>query len=120
MPNYLLVYHGGKMPDMPESQAKVMEAWGAWMGGLGPNLVDGGNISGSATNTLTVSNVTATDGGSYSIIVSNTIAAVTNSATVVTIVEPWVNDKNAPFQPACYMARALYNDMLSLHAIEVV
>src|SRR5258708_13074389 len=39
---YVLAYYGGGMADTPEEQAKVMEAWGAWFGGLGANLVDGG------------------------------------------------------------------------------
>ena len=43
MANYLLLYHGGGTPESPEDQAKVMGAWGEWMGKLGPGLVDGGN-----------------------------------------------------------------------------
>ena len=48
MPNYLFVYHGGSMPQSQEEQARVMQAWGAWMGAIGPNLVDGGNPVGQA------------------------------------------------------------------------
>ena len=36
MPNYLLAYHGGKMPESKEEQTKVMAAWGQWMQKLGP------------------------------------------------------------------------------------
>jgi len=43
MAKYLLVYHGGAMPEGEEAQAKVMAAWGAWFGTLGPALADGGN-----------------------------------------------------------------------------
>jgi len=43
MPNYLLAYHGGKMADGKDAQAKVMAAWGQWMQKLGSNLIDGGN-----------------------------------------------------------------------------
>lgn len=43
MANYLLVYHGGGMPETPEAQAEVMKAWGGWFGRLGDALVDGGN-----------------------------------------------------------------------------
>jgi hypothetical protein len=43
MANYLLTYHGGGMPESPEAQAQVMEAWTAWFGRLGDSLVDGGN-----------------------------------------------------------------------------
>jgi len=43
MPNYLLAYHGGKMPESKDEQTKVMAAWGQWMQKLGSNLIDGGN-----------------------------------------------------------------------------
>ena len=49
MPNYLLAYHGGKMPDSQEAVAKVMGAWEKWMKTLGPALVDGGNPVGKAS-----------------------------------------------------------------------
>lgn len=41
--NYLLVYHGGSMPDSPEEGAKIIQAWTDWFGTLGDKLVDGGN-----------------------------------------------------------------------------
>ena len=43
MANYVLVYHGGSMPESPEEGAKVMAAWTDWFGKLGDALVDGGN-----------------------------------------------------------------------------
>ena len=43
MANYLLVFHGGGMPESPEEGAKVMKAWTDWFGVLGDALVDGGN-----------------------------------------------------------------------------
>jgi len=43
MANYLLVYHGGSMPETQEAQTQVMQAWTAWFGTLGDALVDGGN-----------------------------------------------------------------------------
>lgn len=43
MANYVLVYHGGAMPETPEEGAKVMVAWTAWFARLGDALVDGGN-----------------------------------------------------------------------------
>jgi len=43
MANYLLAYHGGKMPENKDAQTKVMAAWGQWMQKLGSNLIDGGN-----------------------------------------------------------------------------
>jgi len=43
MANYLLTYYGGSMPETPEAQAKVMQAWTDWFGQLGDAVVDGGN-----------------------------------------------------------------------------
>lgn len=43
MANYVLVYHGGAMPESPEESAKVTLAWTDWFARLGDALVDGGN-----------------------------------------------------------------------------
>lgn len=43
MPDYLLLYSGGHMPESPEEQGAVMQAWEAWSGKLGSALKDGGN-----------------------------------------------------------------------------
>ena len=51
MANYVLVYHGGGMPETPEEGAKIMQAWNVWFGELGDSLVDGGNPA-SATKTI--------------------------------------------------------------------
>ncbi len=52
MANYLLVYHGGSMPETEAAQAQVMEAWNGWFHQLGDALVDGGN---PATSTKVIS-----------------------------------------------------------------
>src|SRR6266568_4684842 len=52
----------------------------------GTNLTDGGNISGAATSTLTLANVSAADDGTYSVVVSNTIRAVSSDKAVLTVV----------------------------------
>lgn len=47
---FVFAYHGGVMPETEAEQKATMEAWGAWMGGLGKALVDMGNpIGQSAT-----------------------------------------------------------------------
>jgi uncharacterized repeat protein (TIGR03803 family) len=51
----------------------------------GTNLVDGGNISGSATPTLTLAAVTVTNVGTYSVIVSNALDVVSSSSAVLTV-----------------------------------
>jgi hypothetical protein len=43
MANFLLTFHGGRMPETKEEQDKVMKAWTDWFGALGGALVDGGN-----------------------------------------------------------------------------
>ena len=60
MPKYMFIYHGGKGPETPEEGQRVIAAWGAWMQGLGGNLVDGGNPAGPSM-TLTTSG--AQEGG---------------------------------------------------------
>ena len=61
MAKYVLAYHGGGMPETEEEQAKVMEAWGAWIGGLGEAFVDPGNPIGQ-TKTVTSDGVTVGGG----------------------------------------------------------
>ena len=49
MAKYLFVYHGGKQPANDEEVAKVMDAWGQWMGSMGSAVIDGGNPVGMST-----------------------------------------------------------------------
>lgn len=62
MAEYMFAFHGGAMPDTPEEGAKVMAAWGAWMEGLGENMVNPGAPVGMS-KTVSASGV-ADDGGS--------------------------------------------------------
>ena len=50
MPNYLLAYHGGGMPETDEARARVMDAWGVWYQKLGGAVVD---ADGSGLRVLT-------------------------------------------------------------------
>jgi hypothetical protein len=52
IPKYVLAYYGGGMPETPEEQAKVMQAWGEWFGQLGSALADGGNPTSGAAKTI--------------------------------------------------------------------
>ena len=52
----------------------------------GTNLVDRGNISGSAASTLTVSNVTYRDGSTYSVVVTNDYGSFTSKVVALTVV----------------------------------
>jgi uncharacterized repeat protein (TIGR03803 family) len=51
----------------------------------GTNLVNGGNVSGATTPTLTLTAVTTANAGTYSVIVSNAIDAVSSAGAVLTV-----------------------------------
>lgn len=49
-------------------------------------LSDGGNISGSASPTLTLANITAADGGNYSVVVSNQAGTATSASAALSVI----------------------------------
>ena len=51
----------------------------------GTNLVNGGNISGATTSTLTIPNISDSDAASYSVILSNSYGSATSSDAVLTV-----------------------------------
>ena len=51
----------------------------------GTNLVDGGNISGATTSTLTITSISDSDAGSYREVVTNAYGSVTSSNAVLTV-----------------------------------
>ena len=61
MANFVLLYSGSSMPGTEAEQAAVMQAWGAWYGGLGNAVVDGGNPFTPAAKSI-ASNGTVSDG----------------------------------------------------------
>lgn len=84
MANYLLAYHGGGMPETPEQQAAVMQAWMTWMGALGSAVIDGGNPVGATK--VVGSTGAVTDGGGanpvtgYSILQADSLEAAVKLA----------------------------------------
>ena len=54
----------------------------------GTNLTEGGNIMGSSTSTLTVSNTSAASVGTYSVIVSNPLDWISSEGALLTVVPP--------------------------------
>jgi hypothetical protein len=90
MPNYMLAYHGGKMPDTPEEGAAQMEKWGAWFASMGSAVVDGGNPVGMS-KTVGVSGVEDNGGANplsgYSIIKADNIDGATKLAAGCPVVE---------------------------------
>ena len=75
MANYLLVFHGGSMPEGDAEQKSVMQAWTDWFAKLGPALIDGGNPA-SQSRTIASDGAVSqdTDGPSgYSIIAADNL-----------------------------------------------
>jgi hypothetical protein len=80
MAKYVLAYSGGSMPETEEAGAAVMAAWGAWLGGLGDAIVDGGNPFGASKSVSSDGSVS--EGGSagingYSIVTADSLDAAT-------------------------------------------
>ncbi len=46
---YLFVYHGGDHPETEAEVKEVLDAWGAWMGSMGAEVIDGGNPVGKSS-----------------------------------------------------------------------
>ncbi len=51
-------------------------------------LVDGGNVSGATTATLTLSSVSVADTASYTVVITNVAGSVTSSAASITVIYP--------------------------------
>lgn len=58
----------------------------------GINLTNGGNISGAQSNVLTITNLTLTDTGDYSVVVTNTFGSVTSLVAHLHVVVPTIAD----------------------------
>ena len=54
----------------------------------GTNLANGGNISGATTNTLTITGISDSDAGTYSVVLSNSDGSVTSSNATLTVIDP--------------------------------
>jgi len=87
----------------------------------GSSLTNGGNISGVATNKLTISNVTTNNAGNYSVIVTNFGGSVTSSIAVLTvqtapiIVTQPTNQAVAVYSNAVFSVTAIGQVPLSYH-----
>ncbi len=85
MANFVLVYSGGGMPATEAERGKVMEAWGAWFGGLGERVVDPGNPFGAHSKNVSDGG-TVHDGAigtaatGYSIIKAESLNAAADAA----------------------------------------
>ena len=52
MAKFIMVYHGGSVPETEAEQARVMDAWSSWLGSAGESLVDGGHPVGMSSTIL--------------------------------------------------------------------
>ena len=56
----------------------------------GASLGDGGNVFGSTTATLTLSNVFGADAGDYSVVISNAVGSATSTVATLTVIDPLI------------------------------
>ena len=82
MANFLLLYHGGKMPESPEEGAQVTKAWTDWFGELGGAVVDGGNPVSRSRTVSPAGSVSeaASDISGYSVIKADNLEAAVELA----------------------------------------
>jgi hypothetical protein len=89
MNNYILAYRGGGgMAASDEERERLMQAWGAWFGGLGDSVVEVGNPFGDSRSVAADGSIS--NGGSagltgYSIVAASDIggaAALTRDCPI--------------------------------------
>jgi hypothetical protein len=54
----------------------------------GTNLDDGGNLAGSATRILSLSNITTANAGTYSVVVTNALGSVISAGASLFVISP--------------------------------
>jgi uncharacterized repeat protein (TIGR03803 family) len=86
----------------------------------GTNLIDGGNVSGSATRILSFNNITTNNAGTYSVLVSNALgwvqtvdAILSVTASPPIIVSQPTNQNISPAGTAIFSVNAIGNQPLS-------
>lgn len=84
MPDFILAYHGGEMPETPEEGEQEMARWRKWMGDIEASIVDGGNPVGKSS-TLSASGVV--DNGGPSPLSGYTIIKAADKAGAIKLAE---------------------------------
>jgi hypothetical protein len=90
MPNYVLAYRGGKMPESETEKQGGLAKWGEWYGQLGANAIDVGAPFGPSKS---VDPTGATTDGApsqlsgYSVISADTIDGAVAAAKMCPILE---------------------------------
>ncbi len=59
MAKFGLLYMGGDVSENEAERAAMMQAWGAWFGGLGSALIDGGNAFTTNAKSITSKGTTS-------------------------------------------------------------
>jgi hypothetical protein len=80
MATYLLAYRGGSMAQTDEERERVMAAWGAWFGTLGPAVVDAGNPFGPSASVGNGGGAAPSGLTGYSILTADSLGAATELA----------------------------------------
>ncbi len=83
MSEYVLAYHGGKMPESPEEGAKQKARFESWVGGLGDAVVNPGTPLGKA-KTVSSGGV-SDDGGSNPLMGFSIVKADSMDAAVAMV-----------------------------------
>lgn len=99
MPDFLFVYHGGKVPETQAAIDASMAAWGKWMGDNQAALVDPGQPVGKS---WTVTSGGASEGGGANPVSGYTIvrAADMDAACAIAKSNPMVADGNGSVEIA--------------------
>ena len=89
-PTNLVLFEGATATFTVETTSNALQfyQWQQDNGSYLTNLTDGGNISGSATSTLTISNASAANEGAYSVTVTNAAGRAPSTSAFLTII-PW-------------------------------
>ncbi|MGO8676782.1 MAG: immunoglobulin domain-containing protein [Limisphaerales bacterium] len=74
-------------------------------------LTDGGNVSGSATATLSLTNLSGLDSGAYTALISSPFGAVTSAVATLTVLDPYISKQpvgstNVAGSPASFSVSA--------------
>lgn len=91
MAKYLFVYHGGKKPESEAEIARVMNAWGEWLGSMGADVIDGGNPVGKSSTVNSDGSVSDNGGANpvsgYSLVEARDLADATSKAKGCPVLE---------------------------------
>src|SRR4051812_1651881 len=78
MPNFVLIYRGGRMAETEAEREQVTAGGGPWFGSLGEAVVDGGNPFSSSSEVAPdgkVSEPAASGLGGYSVVAADDLSA---------------------------------------------